>query len=46
MAYYSAKIYYMNPVMEMPSGKGFANVIYDTQGEYGEAGPGSGVEMG
>lgn len=28
MAYYSAKIYYMNPVMEMPSGKGFADVVY------------------
>lgn len=28
MAYYSARAYYMNPVMEMPSGKGFADVIY------------------
>lgn len=28
MAYYSAKAYYMNPVMEMPSGKGFADVVY------------------
>lgn len=28
MAYYSAKMYYMNPVMEMPSGKGFADVVY------------------
>lgn len=28
MAYYSAKTYYMNPVMEMPSGKGFADVVY------------------
>ena len=28
MAYYSARVYYMNPVMEMPSGKGFADVIY------------------
>lgn len=28
MAYYSAKAYYMNPVMELPSGKGFADVVY------------------
>ena len=28
MAYYSAKIYYMNPIMELPSGKGFADVVY------------------
>lgn len=28
MAYYSAKAYYMNPLMELPSGKGFANVAY------------------
>ncbi len=28
MAYYSAKIYYVNPVMEFPSGKGFADVVY------------------
>lgn len=28
MAYYSAKIYYMNPIMEMPTGKGFADVVY------------------
>ena len=28
MAYYSAKIYYMNPVMELPSGKGFADIVY------------------
>ena len=28
MAYYSAKIYYMNPLMELPSGKGFADVVY------------------
>lgn len=28
MAYYSARIYYMNPILEMPSGKGFADVIY------------------
>lgn len=28
MAYYSAKVYYMNPVMELPSGKGFADVVY------------------
>lgn len=28
MAYYSAKVYYMNPIMEMPSGKGFADVVY------------------
>ena len=28
MAYYSAKAYYMNPIMELPSGKGYANVVY------------------
>ena len=28
MAYYSAKAYYMNPIMELPSGKGFADVVY------------------
>ncbi len=28
MAYYSAKKYYLNPVLEMPSGKGFADVVY------------------
>lgn len=28
MAYYYAKAYYMNPVMEFPSGKGFADVVY------------------
>lgn len=28
MAYYSAKAYYMNPLMEMPSGRGFADVVY------------------
>lgn len=28
MAYYSAKAYYMNPIMELPSGKGFADVAY------------------
>lgn len=28
MAYYSAKAYYMNPIKEMPSGKGFADVVY------------------
>lgn len=28
MAYYSAKAYYMNPVMELPSGKGYADVVY------------------
>lgn len=28
MAYYSAKSYYMNPIMELPSGKGFADVVY------------------
>lgn len=28
MAYYSAKAYYMNPVLELPSGKGFADVVY------------------
>ncbi len=28
MAYYSAKVYYLNPLLEMPSGKGFADVVY------------------
>ena len=28
MAYYSAKACYMNPIMELPSGKGFADVVY------------------
>lgn len=28
MAYYSAKAFYMNPIMELPSGKGFADVVY------------------
>lgn len=28
MAYYSAKDYYMNPIMEFPSGKGYADVVY------------------
>lgn len=28
MAYYSAKAYYMNPILELPSGKGYADVVY------------------
>ena len=28
IAYYSARAYYANPVMEMPAGKGFADVVY------------------
>lgn len=28
MAYYSAKAYYTNPVMEFPSGKGYADIVY------------------
>lgn len=28
MAYCSAKAYYMNPILELPSGKGFADVVY------------------
>ena len=28
MAYYAAKAYYMNPLMELPSGKSFADVVY------------------
>lgn len=28
MAYYSAKAWYMNPLLELPSGKGFADVVY------------------
>lgn len=28
MAYYSAKAYYANPIMELPTGKGFADVVY------------------
>ncbi len=28
MAYYTAKAYYMNPLLELPSGKGYADVVY------------------
>lgn len=28
MAYYSAKAYYINPILELPSGKGLADVVY------------------
>lgn len=28
IAYYSAKRYYLNPILEFPSGKGFADVVY------------------
>ena len=28
MAYYSAKAYYLNPIMELPSGKGYADIVY------------------
>ena len=28
MAYYSARAYYMNPILEMPSGKGYSDVVY------------------
>ena len=28
MAFYSAKAYYINPILELPSGKGFADVVY------------------
>ena len=28
MAYYSAKVYYMDPIMEFPTGKGFADIVY------------------
>lgn len=28
IAYYSAKKYYMDPLMELPSGKGFVDVVY------------------
>lgn len=28
MAYFNAKAYYLNPVMELPSGKGYADVVY------------------
>lgn len=28
IAYYSAKAYYLQPVMELPSGKGFADIVY------------------
>lgn len=28
MAYYSAKVYYMNPILELPSGTGFCDVVY------------------
>ena len=28
MAYYSAKAYYMPPIRELPTGKGFADIVY------------------
>lgn len=28
MAYYSAKLYYMHPVFEMPTGEGFSDIVY------------------
>lgn len=28
MAYYSARAYYMDPILELPSGKGYADVVY------------------
>lgn len=28
MAFYSAKAYYLHPIMELPSGKGFADIVY------------------
>lgn len=28
MAYYSAKAYYLPPSLELPSGKGFADMVY------------------
>ena len=28
IAYYSSQLYYMNPVLEMPSGNGIADVVY------------------
>lgn len=28
LAYYSAKAYYMPPIRELPTGKGFADVVY------------------
>lgn len=28
MAYYSAKLYYVDPIMELSSGKGFADAVY------------------
>ncbi len=28
MAYYSAKAYYMKPILELPTGKGFSDVVY------------------
>lgn len=28
IAYYSAKSYYLTPILELPSGKGFADVVY------------------
>ena len=43
MAYYSAKAYYMNPVMELPSGKGYADVVYLPK--YGTGRPALVVEL-
>ncbi len=45
MAYYSAKAYYINPLLELPSGKGFADVVYLPKKGYRQAGPGGGIEM-
>ena len=28
MAYYSAQAYYMKPIRELPSGRGFADIVY------------------
>ena len=28
MAYYSAKVFYMPPIRELPTGKGFADIVY------------------
>ena len=43
MAYYSAKAYYLNPVMELPSDKGYADVVYLPK--YGTGHPALVVEL-
>ena len=45
MAYYSAKAYYMNPIMELPSGKGFRRCGLSAKAGHRPPGAGGGAEM-